>query len=93
MRLAARFIALVCCMGLSACSHETAGPVLPAGSLISSNSSDEVGAGKVSFRSIYSFGKTANDGVAPRRAPFSSTEPFTARRQLAVRWASVPCIA
>ena len=65
------YIVLACCIGFSACSHDAGAPLLPAGSFASTGSAPNGGVDKVAFRSIYSFGKIANDGSAPQSAPVS----------------------
>jgi uncharacterized repeat protein (TIGR03803 family) len=63
------YLVLACCLGLFACSHEAATPLLPAGSFISAVQAPDEGVDKAAFRSIYSFGKIAHDGSAPQSAP------------------------
>ncbi len=70
MRPAGFFIALACFVGLSACSHETAARLLPAAPFVSSVLGTHEPIDNASFRSIYSFGKIANDG-APQSSPLS----------------------
>ncbi len=65
------YTTLACCLGLFACSHEAALPLLPAGSFASMASAPNEAVDKAAFRSIYSFGKIANDGSAPQSAPVS----------------------